>query len=67
MNSYCHADAAEQAKWFGDDLAFKPDGFELLDMSTPRVIAFLLRRVGSHGTPLDQAGGWPPSPSPGLG
>jgi hypothetical protein len=50
MNSYCHADAAEQATWFGDDLAFKSDGFEVLGMSTPQVIAFLLRRVGSHGT-----------------
>ena len=28
MNVYCHADAAEQARWFGDDIAFKGDGFE---------------------------------------
>ena len=55
MNSYCHADAAEQAKWFGDDLTLKSDGIETLGMSTPQVIAFLLRRVGSHGTPLDRA------------
>ncbi len=25
MNVYCHADAAEQAKWFGDDIGFKGD------------------------------------------
>ena len=29
MNIYCHADAAEQASWFGDDITFKGDGFEL--------------------------------------
>ena len=23
MNAYCHADAAEQASWFGDDIAFQ--------------------------------------------
>ena len=26
MNVYCHADAAEQAQWFGDDIGFKGDG-----------------------------------------
>ena len=26
MNVYCHADAAEQAQWFGDDISFKGDG-----------------------------------------
>ncbi len=50
MNVYCHADAAEQAKWFGDDISVKGDGFEMLDMSTARIIAFILRRVGSHGS-----------------
>ncbi len=29
INAYCHADAAEQASWFGDDIAFKSDGFEI--------------------------------------
>ena len=28
MNVYCHADAAEQAKWFGDDISLKGDTFE---------------------------------------
>lgn len=28
INTHCHADAAEQAKWFGDDISFKGDGFE---------------------------------------
>ena len=62
MNVYCHADAAEQATWFGDDIGFKGDGFETLDMSTAQTIAFLLRRVGSHGSGVDAgeaAGGVP--------
>lgn len=29
-NAYCHADAAEQASWFGDDISFKGDGFATL-------------------------------------
>src|SRR5207244_8498406 len=28
MNVYCHADAAEQAQWFGDDIRSKADVFE---------------------------------------
>ena len=31
MNVYCHADAAEQAKWFGDDIGMKADLFETLE------------------------------------
>src|ERR1043165_8168954 len=34
FNAYCHADAAEQASWFGDDIAFKSDAFDLLGMGT---------------------------------
>ena len=49
MNAYCHADAAEQAQWFGDDISFKGDGFDTLGMNTAQMIAFLLRRIGSHG------------------
>jgi len=55
MNVYCHADAAEQAKWFGDDISIKGDGFETLDMSTARMISFILRRVGSHGSGVARA------------
>ena len=46
MNAYCHADAAEQAQWFGDDISFKGDGFDTLGMNTAQMIAFLLRRIG---------------------
>ena len=55
MNVYCHADAAEQALWFGDDISFKGDGVELLDMNTAQMISFILRRVGSHGSSAARA------------
>ncbi len=55
MNVYCHADAAEQAQWFGDDISMKGDGFDTLDMSTARMVAFVLRRVGSHGSGMARA------------
>ncbi|MGN6792048.1 MAG: HD domain-containing phosphohydrolase [Streptosporangiaceae bacterium] len=55
MNTYCHADAAEQARWFGDDISFKADSFELLDKNTPQIISFILRRVGSHGSGMARA------------
>lgn len=50
MNTWCHADAAEQASWFGDDISFKGDGFETLGMNTAQTVAFLVRRVGAHGS-----------------
>src|SRR6476659_1540668 len=40
FNAYCHANAAEQASWFGDDIAMKSDAFELLGMNTPQLAAF---------------------------
>jgi HD-GYP domain-containing protein (c-di-GMP phosphodiesterase class II) len=54
MNTYCHADATEQARWFGDDIAFKADSYEILTMSNAQAIGFLLRRLASHGTALDR-------------
>src|SRR4249920_3023 len=50
MNVYCHADAAEQATWFGDDIRLKADVLELLGMNTAQVISLMMRRVSSHGT-----------------
>jgi len=55
VNSYCHADASEQARWFGDDISFKGEGFEMLAMSTPQMAALLLRRLGSHGSVGERA------------
>jgi putative nucleotidyltransferase with HDIG domain len=54
-NVYCHADASEQASWFGDDIAFKGDGFAMLAMSTPQIIALFLRHTASHGSPAQRA------------
>ena len=55
MNVYCHADAAEQATWFGDDIGFKAEGVETLGMNTAQIIAFFMRRVGSHGSVAERA------------
>src|SRR5215213_9744571 len=44
ISAYCHADAAEQASWFGDDITFKADGFDTVGMSTAQVVSFLVRR-----------------------
>ena len=55
MNVYCHADAAEQARWFGDDIGMKGDGYDLLDMNTARMVALMWRRVGSHGSGVARA------------
>ena len=49
MNVYCHADAFEQAKWFGDDISFKGDTYDMLELNTAQAIAFIFRRVESHG------------------
>src|SRR5664279_3024296 len=54
MNVYCHADAAEQATWFGDDIRMKADVLELLGMNTAQVIGLMMRRIGSHGTGLQR-------------
>jgi len=55
MNAHCHADATEQARWFGDDIAFKGDGVEVLGMNTAQTIGLLLRTLASHGTAVDRA------------
>ncbi len=54
MNAYCHADAAEQASWFGDDIEFKSEGFELLGMNTAQIASFLVRRIAGHGSALER-------------
>jgi HD-GYP domain-containing protein (c-di-GMP phosphodiesterase class II) len=55
INAYCHADASEQAEWFGDDISFKADGFDILGMNTAQMLALLIHRIGGHGPPLDRA------------
>ena len=55
VNSYCHADATEQTRWFGDDIAMKSAGYDTLAMTTPQVVAQLLRAVAGHGSARDRA------------
>src|SRR5689334_99610 len=43
----CYADAYEQAKWFGDDIALKADAYEM----TGPEIGYLLTHLGS-GKPI---------------
>ncbi|MHB8689767.1 MAG: HD domain-containing phosphohydrolase [Solirubrobacteraceae bacterium] len=50
----CHADAHEQAAWFGDDIALKADRF-LVDMTPIAKARFALGHVGAGGTPRHRA------------
>ena len=47
----CHTDAYEQAKWFGDDLTVKADGFFVADPGP----GWLLRHLGAGMPPLERA------------
>ena len=47
----CHIDAYEQAKWFGDDQAFKHDAAYIDIGDAVGSVAFLLRHLGD-GRPL---------------
>jgi HD-GYP domain-containing protein (c-di-GMP phosphodiesterase class II) len=55
QNSYCHADATEQAQWFGDDIGLKGDVFDAYALNTAATVALILRRLTSHGTTLERA------------
>jgi HD-GYP domain-containing protein (c-di-GMP phosphodiesterase class II) len=50
---YCHADANEQAMWFGDDIGVKADTYEA-DTESLRGMLFLLRRLGAGESGLDR-------------
>jgi HD-GYP domain-containing protein (c-di-GMP phosphodiesterase class II)/DNA-binding CsgD family transcriptional regulator len=43
---YCHADADEQAMWFGDDIAIKADTYKA-DTESLRGVLLMLRRLGA--------------------
>ena len=51
LNVGCHSDAHEQAKWFGDDLAFKAGKYDYKYPSV-RAAANGLRMLGSGNPPL---------------
>jgi HD-GYP domain-containing protein (c-di-GMP phosphodiesterase class II) len=50
----CHADAHEQAAWFGDDIALKADRF-LVDMTGIAKARFALGHLGAGGPLLHRA------------
>jgi HD-GYP domain-containing protein (c-di-GMP phosphodiesterase class II)/DNA-binding CsgD family transcriptional regulator len=51
---YCHADAHEQALWFGDDIAMKADTYAA-DLESLRGMLLMLRRLGSGDAGLARA------------
>jgi HD-GYP domain-containing protein (c-di-GMP phosphodiesterase class II) len=50
----CYADAHEQARWFGDDIALRADTLEL-DFAGLPMMAFMMRHVGAGEPPLQRA------------
>jgi HD-GYP domain-containing protein (c-di-GMP phosphodiesterase class II) len=51
VNVGCHADAHEQAKWFGDDIALKSGKYDY-DFRSVRAAAATMSLVGSGNPPL---------------
>ena len=51
---YCHADAHEQAMWFGDDIGLKADSYEA-DVESVQYLMLMLRRLGGADTGLARA------------
>lgn len=62
---YCHADAHEQAFWFGDDIGLKAESYDA-DMESLRALLLALRRLGTGDSGLARVrriaafpfGGW---------
>ncbi|HTN25704.1 MAG TPA: HD domain-containing phosphohydrolase [Solirubrobacteraceae bacterium] len=50
----CHADAHEQARWFGDDIALRADTYEV-DMVGLPAARFMLGHLGAGQGPLSRA------------
>src|SRR6201993_4900345 len=48
----CHADASEQAKWFGDDIELKATKYGPHDARSVRAVVENMRRIGSANPPL---------------
>jgi HD-GYP domain-containing protein (c-di-GMP phosphodiesterase class II) len=51
VNVGCHADAHEQAKWFGDDIALKSAKYDY-EIGSARALMAGMRRLGSGQPPL---------------
>ena len=65
INVGCHADAHEQAKWFGDDIALRSSKYTR-DMRSLRGAVASLRLVGSGNPPLHRFLSGSTSPSAGT-
>ena len=50
----CHADAHEQAAWFGNDIELRADS-HTADLVGPAMATFMLRRIGRGEPPLRRA------------
>jgi HD-GYP domain-containing protein (c-di-GMP phosphodiesterase class II) len=48
----CHADAYEQAKWFGDDIGLKATKYGPHDARSVRAVVENVRRIGAGNPPL---------------
>src|SRR3954447_4269294 len=51
---YCHADAHEQAKWFGDDIGLKASGYGA-DLESFAYLLIVLRKLGAGEAGLARA------------
>lgn len=51
----CIADSHQAAAWFGDDIAYRSDVYDL-DMKPLPFLGYLLRRAGSGGSPVQRVG-----------
>ena len=49
----CHADAYEQAKWFGDDIGLKSTKYGPHDARSVRAVVENMRRLGSGNPPFE--------------
>jgi HD-GYP domain-containing protein (c-di-GMP phosphodiesterase class II) len=54
LGVYCHADAYEQAQWFGDDIAIKADGLENMGLPPYQMMPRIMRRVASGSSGLER-------------
>jgi HD-GYP domain-containing protein (c-di-GMP phosphodiesterase class II) len=52
INVGCHADAHEQTKWFGDDIALKSGKYSAADARSLRSMASMVAQVGAGNPPL---------------
>jgi HD-GYP domain-containing protein (c-di-GMP phosphodiesterase class II) len=54
LGVYCHADAYEQAEWFGDDIGTKAEGLESMGLRLYQTVPRMMRRVGSNASGLER-------------